>query len=145
VREIVTSYRPTKVEKPAAPVNVPAVAASLFRPLIGSEPVEVFAALLLDGRHRVIALSIISRGTLTASLVHPRDTFRAAISANAAAILVAHNHPSGDEHPSEEDRKVTRRLLAAGKLLGIPVLDSLVIGEGEAFTSLREEGRCGFE
>jgi DNA repair protein RadC len=81
----------------------------------------------------------VSRGTLTASLVHPREVFRPAIREAAAALLLVHNHPSGDPAPSREDREITARLVQAGDLLGIPVLDHVVVAEG-GYRSLREEG-----
>ena len=98
---------------------------------------ERFLALLLDGRHRLQRVVEVSEGTLTSSLVHPREVFSAAVREAAAALIVVHNHPSGDPEPSAEDLDVTRRLHAAGALLGIPLLDHIVIAE-EGFVSLRE-------
>ncbi len=106
----------------------------------GSEQ-ERFFVLLLDGKHALRRIELVSLGTLTTSLVHPREVFRPAVRAAAAAVVCAHNHPSGDPEPSAEDVEVTRRLLDAGKLLGIPVLDHVVLGDGR-FVSLRE--RMGF-
>ncbi|NNL65289.1 MAG: DNA repair protein RadC [Myxococcales bacterium] len=100
---------------------------------------ERFVSLLLDGRHRVIEECEISRGTLTASLVHPREVFRPALRAGAAALVVVHNHPSGDPTPSQEDRRVTERLRNAGELLGVPLLDHVVVAE-HGYRSLKEEG-----
>lgn len=100
---------------------------------------EHFMVLLLDGRQRVMSESQISQGTLTASLVHPREVFRAAVQAAAAAIVLVHNHPSGDPTPSQEDYEVTRRLVAAGEVVGIRVVDHVVIGDG-GFHSFRETG-----
>jgi len=94
---------------------------------------------LLDGRHRVIAEVTVSRGTLTASLVHPREVFRGAIRAAAAEIVLVHNHPSGDPTPSREDETVTERLRRAGALLGVQVLDHVIVAEGGYF-SFREGG-----
>lgn len=108
-------------------------------PELRDEPVEVFRVLLLDARHRVMAGPEVSRGTLTNSLVHPREVFRPAIVAGAAAVILAHNHPSGSARPSPEDDAVTRRLADAGRLLGIPVLDHVIVGERE-HTSYRERG-----
>jgi len=95
---------------------------------------ESFFALLLDGRHRLMGELQVSLGTLTASLVHPREVFREAIRAAAAAIVIVHNHPSGDPSPSEEDREVTMRLVEAGELVGIRVLDHVIISEGGYFS-----------
>ena len=100
---------------------------------------EHFILLLLDSRHRVLRVAEISVGTLDMSVVHPRETFREAITANAAAIILAHNHPSGDTAPSREDLELTRRLTDAGRLMGIPVLDHLIVGAGSVL-SLRSAG-----
>lgn len=113
-------------------------AVSFLRGWIGACTEERFVALLLDARNRPIGVTRISQGTLTASLVHPREAFKAAVVANANAMLIAHNHPSGDARPSKEDIDVTKRLVTAGKLLGICVLDHLVIC-ADSHTSLREE------
>ena len=109
-----------------------------LHPRLRDAPQERFLALLLDGRHRLIREEPISRGTLTASLVHPREVFRPALRACAAALVLVHNHPSGDPRPSPEDREVTRRLVRAGALLGISVLDHVVVAE-RGYASLREE------
>jgi DNA repair protein RadC len=103
---------------------------------------ERFLVLLLDGKHRLKRCERVSEGTLTTSLVHPREVFRAAVRESAAALVVVHNHPSGDPEPSLEDLEVTRRLIDAGRLLGVPVLDHVVVGDGR-FVSLRE--RMEFE
>ena len=92
---------------------------------------------LLDARHHVLAFPEISRGTLSTSLVHPREVFRPAVISGAASIIVVHNHPSGDPTPSKEDEVVTRRLARAGEILGIPLIDHLVIGDGRQ-VSFRE-------
>ena len=98
---------------------------------------EQFHVLLLDAKHRLIRAETISEGTLTSSLVHPRAVFRPAVREAAAAVVVAHNHPSGDPEPSAEDLDVTRRLLRTGRLLGIPLLDHVILGE-RTWVSLRE-------
>jgi DNA repair protein RadC len=100
---------------------------------------EHFMVLLLDGRHRVMSESQISQGTLTASLVHPREVFRPAVQAAAAAIVLVHNHPSGDPTPSPEDLDVTRRLVAAGEVIGIRVVDHVVVADS-GFHSFQESG-----
>jgi DNA repair protein RadC len=100
---------------------------------------EQFVVILLNAKNRVIDVEPVSVGTLTTSLVHPREIFKPAIRRSAYAIILAHNHPSGDPTPSPEDREVTRRLIMAGRLIGIEVLDHLIIGHG-AYTSLRERG-----
>jgi DNA repair protein RadC len=105
---------------------------------------ERFLVLVLDGRHRLVREFQASQGTLTASLVHPREVFRPALVESGAAVVLAHNHPSGDPTPSPEDRSITERLVRAGHLLGVPVVDHVVVAE-RGFTSLREEGRCDFD
>lgn len=106
---------------------------------LADRPTEEFWALLLDGKHRVLAWHQVSVGTLNMSLVHPREVFGAAVRLGAAAIAVAHNHPSGDPTPSREDLAVTKRLRDAGELLGIPLMDHVIIGEASN-VSLREQG-----
>lgn len=100
---------------------------------------EHFVAVYLTARSQVIAVEVVSVGTLSASLVHPREVFKGAILHNAAAVIVAHNHPSGDTTPSAEDKDATRRLSQAGTLLGIPLLDHLVIG-ARGYSSFKEMG-----
>ncbi len=102
---------------------------------------ESFHVVLLDGRHRLIAVEEVSVGTLTASLVHPREVFREAIRCAAGSLLLVHNHPSGDPRPSAEDRAVTSRLRAAGELLGIQVVDHVIVAVGGYF-SFREAGEA---
>jgi DNA repair protein RadC len=101
---------------------------------------EVFWILALDAQHRIIlsAPIAITRGTLTSSLVHPREVFRAAIVAGAAAVILCHNHPSGDTTPSADDRLVTQQLVEAGKLLDIPVHDHIIVSDGPRYTSFAE-------
>ena len=101
--------------------------AALVAPELTRLDREQFMALHLDTKHRLISREIVSVGHLSAALVHPREVFKAAILANAASIAFVHNHPSGDPEPSREDIELTRRLVRAGELLGIPVLDHVVI------------------
>jgi len=100
---------------------------------------EEFIAVHLDSKHAPICYQVISVGSLTLSLVHPREAFKMACCVNAAAIVFAHNHPSGDPAPSQEDRALTTRLVQAGELLGIRVLDHLVIGDGR-YVSFADQG-----
>ena len=100
---------------------------------------ERFVALYLDARHRVIRRRLISVGTLTASLVHPREVLGPALRVRAAAMVVVHNHPSGDPEPSPEDCALTERLREAARLLGIELLDHLVVSQ-QGFVSFRERG-----
>jgi len=118
-------------------VRTPGGVYRLMAPKLRGVERETFYVLLLDGRHRLRGCHRVSEGTLTTSLVHPREVFAPAIRDAAAAIIVVHNHPSGDPEPSKEDLAVSRRLADAGRLLGIPLLDHVVIGEG-AHASIRE-------
>jgi DNA repair protein RadC len=104
----------------------PAVVAELVRKLIGDSPQEHLVAICVDARSRVIGLSEASRGTLSASLCHPRELTRTAILLNAAALIICHNHPSGDCTPSPDDRDSTRRLVRACEIIGIPLLDLML-------------------
>ena len=104
---------------------------------------EHFVVLLLDQKNRCLGIHTVSMGSLTASIVHPREVFKAAILANAATILCGHNHPSGDPQPSQEDRAITHRLAEAGKLLGINMLDHIIIGSAGQYFSFADEGLLG--
>lgn len=121
------------------PIRSPADVQRHFRGRLRDLRRESFHVLLLDGRHRLITTEEVSVGTLTASLVHPREVFRDAIRNAAAALVLVHNHPSGDPSPSAEDRSVTERLRSAGLLLGIRVLDHVIVAESGYF-SFRETG-----
>jgi len=116
------------------PPRAPLRSAERVARLLGEELAglhqESFHVLALDGRHALLGRFEVSRGTLTTSLVHPREVFRPAIARGAAAVIGAHNHPSGDPEPSADDLAVTRRLIEAGRLLGIPLLDHVVLGAG---------------
>jgi DNA repair protein RadC len=110
-----------------------------YYPLLRDLRHEVFKALLLDAKHGLIRDITVSEGSLTVSIVHPREVFNLAVRESAAAVIFVHNHPSGDPHPSEEDHALTRRLTAAGEILGIRVLDHIVIGDGR-YVSFADEG-----
>lgn len=123
----------------------PATVVEFMRETNRLQKVESFQVLLLNTRKRLIRVEDISQGLLDTILVHPREVFRAAIAANAAAIVLAHNHPSGDPAPSEADIKVTRDLIRAGQLLKIEVVDHVIIGRAtperpKDWSSLRELG-----
>jgi DNA repair protein RadC len=105
-----------------------------FGPLLADEKRELFNAVLLDTKNRVMTTVRISEGSLNAALVHPREAFRPAVREAAAAVVFVHNHPSGDPAPSLEDRRITARLRSAGELLGISVLDHLVVTRREYFS-----------
>ena len=110
---------------------------------LGTAKKEMFKALYLDGRRRMIHSEIVSIGTISSCLVHPREVFSPALAHGAGSVVVAHNHPSGDPSPSPEDRLLTERLVQAGRILGVNLDDHLVVGRG-CFVSLRQLGLiCG--
>jgi DNA repair protein RadC len=117
----------------------PRDSAALLLPAFGSRPTEHFGVVLLDTKHRVIRTSVVATGTLNSTIVEPRDVFREAMLGAAAAIVVFHNHPSGDPSPSPDDIALTRRLVAVGELIGIPVVDHVVLGDAR-YCSLKETG-----
>ena len=120
-------------------INSPEDAAGLVMEEMRYHNKEYFKVLLLNTKNQVITLENISIGSLNASIVHPREIFNAALRKSAASIILLHNHPSGDPTPNREDKQVTERLVEAGKLLGINVLDHIVIGDGRFF-SFKQEG-----
>lgn len=135
VREVRMVYGKARKAKPVnGQIASPEALAALFRGIIGDETRETFAAVYLDARHNPIGWHIVSIGTLTASLVHPREVFRPAIALGAAAVAVAHNHPSGDPSPSQDDRNVTERLADAGNMIGIHLIDHVIIGEDRHYS-----------
>jgi DNA repair protein RadC len=101
---------------------------------------EYFVALLLNTKNKAIGIYTVSVGSLDSSIVHPREVFKVAIISNTAAIIVGHNHPSGESRPSKEDIEITSRLVDAGRILGIELLDHIITG-GDGYTSLVKEGR----
>jgi len=118
----------------------PRDAAVYLLPQFGSRPVEQFGLMMLDTKYRLIRTSIVSVGTLDSSPAHPREIFREAASANAAGIVLFHNHPSGDPQPSREDVDLTKRLVQAGEIMGIDVIDHVVLADTRYF-SFREAGK----
>ena len=120
-------------------VKGPADVARIMVPALRDRHQEVFHVLALDSSNAVTANIELSRGTLNASLVHPREVFKTAIDHRAAAVIVVHNHPSGNPEPSPEDLSITRQLADAGKVLGIPVHDHVIVA-GPRWTSLAERG-----
>jgi len=128
---------PAAAEKPL--VKTPEDVAGLVTGRLKGKKKEYFLAILLDTRSRLIKVSEVSIGSLDASVVHPREAFKEAISASAASVIFTHNHPSGDTTPSEDDIKLTRRLAEAGEIMGIDVLDHVIIGD-KAYLSLKREG-----
>lgn len=110
-----------------------------YRPRFFGLKKERFLCSLLDSKNRVFRETVISEGTLTSSLVHPREVFRYAIKEAAASVLFVHNHPSGDPDPSRDDIEITKRLVETGRVIGIQVLDHIVISDGR-YVSLMEKG-----
>lgn len=113
--------------------------AAYYRPRMKDLKKETFRCALLDTRNKILREEVVSVGSLSASLVHPRETFKAAVRESAAAVIFIHNHPSGDVKPSQEDILLTKRLVQAGEVIGIQVLDHIIIGEGSHF-SFRDNG-----
>lgn len=134
-----------EIRRESPVLESPEAIASMLREEFRSSAVETFRVVLLNTRRRLIDLVSVSQGTLDTILVHPREVFKPAIAANAAAVVLVHNHPSGDPTPSEADIKVTRDLIRAGQLLKIEVLDHIILGQrtqpdGRDYVSLRELG-----
>ena len=115
-------------------------AAATLAAYLAEEDREHFVVLLLNSKNRLIGINTVSIGSLTSSLAHPREVFKPAILANAAAIIVAHNHPSGEPTPSQEDIEITKRLHAAAELLGIRLLDHIVLGDNGRWYSFQDDG-----
>jgi DNA repair protein RadC len=121
-------------------IRGPKQVAELATQFLEGEPVEVFGVAYLNTQYKPIHIEAISRGILDASLVHPREVFRGAILTNAAAVILFHNHPSGETNPSREDIAVTRQIKKAGEVVGIPLLDHIIIDQRGGFYSLEERG-----
>ena len=138
-------YRVTLVKEGRVPcynqqIRSAVDASTLLHTYLANVDREHFVIILLNQKNRVIGVSTISIGSLTASIVHPREVFKGAILSNAASIICGHNHPSTDCQPSREDRAITTRLVEAGKLLGISVLDHVIIGGDGRYFSFANEG-----
>ena len=119
----------------------PSKVADVFREVfeMDERAVEIFVIMTLDTKNKINGVFKISEGTLNASIVHPRDVFQRALLQNANAIILGHNHPSGDPTPSNDDINITDRLVEAGKLMGIKVLDHVIIGEDKYYMSFKEK------
>lgn len=142
VRELVVSYRRRQTAEGVRvrAITTPRDAASTFASIIGEEAVEVSGILCLSTKQQLIAYHQMSRGSIDHAVVSPREVFQAALLSNASAIVVGHNHPSGDPNPSPDDRHLTRRLIDAGVLMGINVLDHVIIGHDGRYFSFQERG-----
>ena len=125
--------------KPGAPLRGSGDIYAHFREHLAAETREHFYAVLLDNKHRKIRDVLLSLGSLTASIVHPRDCFHQVVRHSAAAVIFCHNHPSGDPTPSKEDIEITRRLREVGDIMGVRVLDHIVIGRGR-YVSFVDDG-----
>jgi DNA repair protein RadC len=131
---IVREGRPTEAE-----LASPQAVFQFMKPKCRRLDREHFWRIDLDARSRVLGYEVVSVGTISASLVHPREVFKGAILNNAAACIIAHNHPSGDTTPSAEDKDATRRIQRAGELMGIPLLDHMILAD-KSFFSFKESG-----
>jgi DNA repair protein RadC len=133
VREEITHYL-----KPLAKVTSSREVFDRFH-FLKNESKEHFITLHLDGKNKIICIDVVSTGSLNASIVHPREVFKSCLLSSAAAVVMLHNHPSGDPTPSREDLQLTGRLKEAGELLGIKILDHIIIGD-ECYVSLADRG-----
>ena len=138
----VSLVQESAVSGPSVAISHSAEAFRLLRPCFEGLDREQFLVCGLDAKHHVIGINIVSIGSLTLSIVHPREVFKPLILMNAGALLCAHNHPSGDPTPSPEDRALTIRLREAGELLGIPLLDHVILGE-DRYYSFVDQGWPG--
>ncbi len=132
VRESSLLYKPRKIQ-------VPEDAFELIRSFLEDADREMFTVIYLNTKNEPTAIHTVSVGTLNSSLVHPREVFKAAVLVNAASLILAHNHPSNDVQPSREDIEITRKLVDAGNILGVQVLDHIVVGSGR-FRSMKNAG-----
>jgi DNA repair protein RadC len=121
-------------------LNTPREMATHLLPQYGAGAVERFGIAMLDSKHRLIRIKVVSVGSLDATVVHPREVFREAASASAAAIVLFHNHPSGDPTPSPDDVALTTRMIGAGDIMGIDVVDHLILSD-QRYYSMLESGR----
>ena len=120
---------PELAEMPKKKISSPRDFFELFNPIFKEEPVEIFVVAWLSSANRIIGFEKVSVGNINSSIVDPRSVFRSAIVSNSASIIVAHNHPSGNNEPSEEDIAITKKLVESGKLLGVHVFDHLIFAE----------------
>src|SRR3984893_15613605 len=147
VRELVCAYRPLRdatgrmVDIATLALSTPRIAAKTLAPLLAAEPVEVFAVACLSTRHRLLAWHVLSRGTRSSTPISLPDVFvPACLTPGTTALLVVHNHPSGDPTPSPDDARLTVRLAQAADVLDLPLLDHLIVGDNGRYFSFREAG-----
>jgi len=150
VRELVCAYRPLRdcegrvVSVATLALSDPRTAAATLGPLLGDQPVEVFAVACLSTKHRLLAWHLLSRGTRASTPVSIPDVFvPACLTPGTTSLIVIHNHPSGDPTPSPDDAKLTLRLCAAADVLDIGLLDHLIVGDAQRYYSFREAGTLG--
>lgn len=131
---------------PDKKLSSPTAVYALAKDLVGGLDREAFYIITLNQKNNVIGVNLVSMGSLSAAIVHPREVYKMAVLQNAASIIAFHNHPSGDTEPSKEDIQITRKLVEAGEVLGITFLDHIVVGEGrflsmfETFPEMRSKG-----
>jgi DNA repair protein RadC len=133
VREASVLYEKRKIASPRD-------AFELIKDFLKDEDREKFLAIYLNTKNEPTAIHTVSIGTINASLVHPREVFKGALMTNAASVIVAHNHPSNECNPSKEDIQITKRLMEAGKIIGIEVIDHIIVGDSNHYISLKERG-----
>src|SRR5262249_39568648 len=121
------------------PLHEPAEVAAFLLPRYGAHPTERFGVVLLDARHRYLGIHIVTEGSMDAAMALPRDVFREATIAGAPAVILFHNHPSGDAHPSQEDIALTERMIEAGAIVGIEVVDHFILADTR-YCSMRVSG-----
>jgi DNA repair protein RadC len=138
----VTLIRDNRAVPPSLPLNTSVAAATVLRPLFAGLDREQFLVCGLDAKHAIIGVNVVSIGSLTLAIVHPREVFKPLILMNAVAWICAHNHPSGDTMPSQEDRVLTSRLRQGADLLGISLLDHLILTEAHCY-SFADQGWPG--
>ena len=124
----------THIEVASDQIKSPETAKSIFQALAGNKDREHFYSLMLDTKNQVKGYHCVSMGSLNAAIVHPREVFKAAILANAASVILCHNHPSGNVIPSREDKEITERLVEVGEILGIKVLDHIVVSYNDYYS-----------
>ena len=143
VRELHARYRRRRLHGwslPLGPVENPREAARLFVTILREEVVEVGGLLCLSTRHEVLAYHELSRGTVDGTIMHPREVFKAALLVNASAVILGHNHPSGNVTPSAEDLAITKRIASGGELMGIQLADHVIVSADGTYFSFKESG-----
>lgn len=121
-------------------IRSPEMAAEIFQQFLAGADRENLVILCLDNKNKPTTIHTVSVGSLNSSVVHPREVFKVAILANSASIVLGHNHPSGDPEPSKEDVETTQRLMEAGRIIGIEVMDHVIVGDYGNYISLKEKG-----